>query len=341
MFIALTNIIVSFLVTSLLIVPFINFLYKISFFKKKSAITSQNKNAAVTHLKSKSQTPEGGGILLILVTIFLFPALFAVLHLLGKDIFSNYPVYQEIFVIFFTFISFGLLGLYDDVIKFYELDRDRGYAGLRSSRKLILQALLSLAISSYLYFSMGLNFVYVPFIGTLFLGPFFIAFSALTIMTFCNAVNFTDGVDGLSMGILLISLIGFLIITSKIIDTPLSTIIGIWIGGIIAFLYFNVYPARVFLGDVGALSFGATLAVVALLSGRVLAIFVFGLIFFIEFLSSAIQLSSKKFLGRSLLPVAPAHYYFLKKGWHEAQLTQRAWVATIMLTILGLFLSFL
>lgn len=336
---ALTTIIISFFATSLLIVPFIDLLYKLKFFKKKTAITSKNKNAAVTHIKSKVKTPEGAGLLLIGILIFLFPAIFALFYSVNGTITSNFPIAKEIGVIIFSLVAFGLLGLVDDIIKFFDLQQEKGFSGLKTKAKLLIQAILALSISSYMYYGLGINFINIPLIGTIHLGPLFIIFASFVIITFSNAVNFTDGVDGLSMGILLFCLFGYLVITVNIIDTPLSTFIGIWIGTIIAFLYFNVYPANIFLGDVGALSFGATLATIALLSGKVFIIFIFGLLFFIEFTSSFIQLVGKAVLKRKILPVAPAHYFFLQKGWKESQLTQRAWLATIILVIIGLFLS--
>jgi len=339
MFIALTTIITSFFITAVLIVPFINFLYKLKFFKKKTAITSLNKNAAITHLKSKSRTPEGAGLLLIVVIIFLFLSIFTLFYSVNGNITSNFPIVKEIGIIIFSLVSFGLLGLYDDIVKFFELQQDRGFSGIKTKTKLLIQVLLATTIASFMYFGLGINFINIPVIGILHLGPIFIIFATIVIIIFSNAVNFTDGVDGLSMGILLICLFGYLIISVSIIDTPLSTFIGIWIGTLVAFLYFNVYPANVFLGDVGSLSFGATLATIALLSGKVFIIFIFGLLFFVEFLSSFIQLSAKAIIKRPILPVAPIHYLFLKKGWKESQLTQRAWLATIILIIFGLFVS--
>lgn len=336
---ALTTIIISFLFTSLLIVPFIDLLYKLKFFKKKTAITSKNKNAAVTHIKSKAKTPEGAGLLLIGILIFLFPAIFALFYSVNGTITSNFPIAKEIGVIIFSLLSFGLLGLVDDVVKFFDLQQEKGFSGLKTKTKLIIQIVLALIISIYMYYGLGINFINIPLIGTVHLGPLFILFATFVIITFSNAVNFTDGVDGLSMGILLFCLFGYLVISVNIIDTPLSTFIGIWIGTIIAFLYFNVYPANIFLGDVGSLSFGATLATIALLSGKVFIVFIFGLLFFVEFLSSLIQLFGYGVLKRRILPVAPAHYLFLRKGWKESQLTQRAWIATIILVVIGLFLS--
>jgi len=104
-------------------------------------------------------------------------------------------------------------------------------------------------------------------------------------------------------------------------------------------LYFNVFPARLFLGDVGALSFGASLAVVGLLTGKVVALMIIGLPFIVDGLSSFIQIFGVKVLHRRLLPIAPLHYYLLKIGWSEPKIVQRAWLMSIMLVIFGIWLS--
>ena len=115
--------------------------------------------------------------------------------------------------------------------------------------------------------------------------------------------------------------------------------LALWLGSVIAFLYFNVFPARVFLGDVGALSFGATLAVVGLLLGKVIAIVVIGGIFVLEISSSLIQLLWKRFAHKKLIPVSPIHLWFQLLGWEEPKIVIRSWLAGIMLALLGLWLA--
>lgn len=340
MFLALTSILISFVVSAILIVPFIDGLYKLKFFKRKSAIKTTENNIAVHHMQSKVKTPEGAGLLVIAIIAILFPVVYSLVKWISGYVSSNFPLMDEILVVLFAMISFGGLGLYDDIVKFFELDRsDTGVVGLRMGTKLVFQLVFALMIAWFLYLKLGIDFVNLPVLGVVRLGVWFVVFAALTVMVFANAVNFTDGVDGLSMGILLICLFGYLAVSVKLIDTPMSIFIGIWIGGLITFLYFNTYPANIFLGDVGAMAFGAVLAVVALLSGRVAMVFVFGLLFFLEFGTSFIQLFWKKVFRRPILPIAPLHYYFLKKGWSEPQLVQRALVVTTLLVVVGLFLD--
>ena len=145
--------------------------------------------------------------------------------------------------------------------------------------------------------------------------------------------------DGLASGALLISLAAFWIISASILDSPLSVFIAIWLGGLIAFLYFNVYPARIFLGDVGALSFGATLAVVGLILGKAPALVIIGGVFVIEVASSFIQLMWKRFFHKKIFSVAPLHLWFQYKGWEEPKIVMRFWIISIIFAIFGLWLA--
>lgn len=329
----------SFVIHSFSIVPFINLLYSFKFFKDKSAISKGMSDEASMHIKSKSRTPEGGGLLILTITSLIFAFILPILKYLGFEIIHVYPINDEINVIFFTFISFGLLGLYDDVVKFFELDRQNGYSGLKTKTKLLIQITLATIASIMLYVNLGIDIIHVPFFGVLHFGPWFIPLSTFLIVGFSNSLNITDGMDGLASGLLMISLFGFLILSTSILDTPLSLFIALWLGGIIAFLYFNVFPARLFLGDVGALSFGASLAVVGLLTGKVVALIIIGLPFIVDGLSSFLQIFWVKVFKKRLLPIAPIHYWLLKIGWSEPKIVQRAWLVNIVLVIFGIWLA--
>lgn len=329
----------SFVITSLAIVPFIDLLYKMRFFKVKSAVKAAVKSEASEHIRSKARTPEGGGLLILVVVSLLFALIFPLIKFLGVYITQVYPLNAEINIIFFTFISWGILGLYDDVVKFFQLDKDRGFAGLRQSHKFFIQVVLALISASMLYYNLKIDIINIPFIGVLNLGILYIPLAAFLIIGFANAVNITDGMDGLAGGLLMITLFGFWLLSSSILDTPLSIFIVLWIGALMAFLYFNVYPARIFMGDVGALSFGAAFAVVGLLVGKIVALLVMGGIFIVVAASSLFQILSVKFLKRRIFPVAPLHYWLLRIGWTEPKIVQRAWLANIMLVIFGVWLA--
>lgn len=331
----------SFLITSILVVPFINLLYKLKFQRQVQKTTDfQNKRTTIFDKfhNQKSGTPVGGGVLVIATVSILFLILFPILKFSRIFISSNYSINHEVAIVFFTFISFGILGLYDDVHKFFGFKKS-GFFGLRMIHKFILQILLSLIISLMIYFQLKIDFIYIPFFGAIKLGLFFIPISVLIITGFTNFFNISDGLDGLSCGLLMIALFSFWILASTSLDTIISSFLALWIGALIAFLYFNVYPARIWLGDVGSLSFGATFAVIALLLGKIVPLIIVGFPFIIEGLSSAIQLFSKKYFHKKIFPAAPIHLTLQNLGWEEPKIVFRAWLAGIILAVFGLWLG--
>lgn len=331
----------SFIVTSILVVPFINILYKLRFLRQEQVTKDfQGARTAIFDRlhKHKVGTPVGGGLLIIISVAILYAILFPLISFLGVYVTAVYPIRDELNILFLSFLSFGFLGLYDDIMKFFGFKKT-GFFGLRLRHKFLIQWILAFIIAVLLYRNLGINFVYVPFIGIIRLGIWYIPLAALIIVSFANAFNITDGLDGLSCGLLMICLFAFWILSASILDTTLSVFLSLWIGSLIAFLYFNIYPARIWLGDVGALSFGATLAVVGLLLGKIVALLIIGGLIVIEALSSLIQILSKKFLKRKAFAVAPFHLWLQNRGWEEPKIVMRAWMAGIMLAVFGLWLA--
>jgi phospho-N-acetylmuramoyl-pentapeptide-transferase len=333
----------SFLVTSIVIVPFINLLYKLNLTRRKEAPKSGKVPVFDKYHDIKAGTPVGGGILIILVVTALFSFLVPFASHMGISIRSFFNFNWEVFVIFFTFISFGLLGLSDDLMKMFFKPRPglMGlWFGMSRRSKFFLQWLLAIIISLVLYYKLGIQIIHIPFFNiNLNLGFWYVIFSSFVIVSFANAFNITDGLDGLSVGLFLICLTTFGIISSTSLDTPLSLFIALLIGSLFAFLYFNVWPARIFLGDTGALSFGATLAVIGLLTGSIVALVIVGGVFIVEISSSLIQMVGWKFLHKPVFPIAPLHHSFLVWGWEEPKIVFRAWLVGLILALFALWLS--
>src|SRR5258706_191021 len=179
-------------------------------------------------------------------------------------------------------------------------------------------------------------------VGTPFGGGILIIF-IVTILTLWpyGMLNITDGLDGLASGLFLICLVAFLAITAHQLDASLGIFIAVLMGSVGAFLYFNIYKARIWLGDVGSLSLGAVLAVVGLLTGKIPALVIIGGVFILEVGSSLIQLLSKKFLKRKILPVSPLHLYLQKRGWEEPKIVMRAWLLGFIFAVVGLYIAFI
>lgn len=334
----------SFLLNFTLIVPFINFLYQQKF-QRQQQVTKDFLDRPTPIFdrfnKHKHGTPIGGGILILLTTVFVFFLFIFMYSIFKKNIFSNYPsASSEINIIIFSFLSFGILGFLDDFKKIFSWKNSQ-FFGLKLKHKFLVELVLSLIISYMLFSSLKISIIYIPFFGVFDISYFYILFSTFVIMAFANAVNISDGLDGLASGVLLFTLIGFWVISRTILDVPTSLFIAAWIGGLMAFLYFNIYPARIFLGDTGSLSFGATFAVIGLILGKAFALPIIGGVFVLEIGSSLIQILGKKYFNKKIFPVAPFHLYLQHKGWEEPKIVMRLWLISIVFVIFGLMIAFM
>lgn len=336
-------VIFSFLICSLLIIPFINLLYTLKLTRRKEAVKGSHKSLFDEYHDKKAGTPVGGGILIILIVSTLFLLFFPIASHMGISISSSYNLGNEVFLIIFTFVSFGLLGFYDDYTKMFGTPKKGQlgmWVGVSRKFKFFAQLAISGIISFFLYQRLGIKILHVPLIDvTLDLAYLYVPFASFTLIAFSNAYNITDGLDGLATGLLIICLISFEAISANVLDTPISIFVSLWIGALITFAYFNVWPARIHLGDAGSLSFGATLALIGLLTGGIISLLVIGGIFVIEAASSLIQILSWKLLKRPLFPLAPIHHTFLTMGWEEPKIVMRAWLTGLILSIFGLWLA--
>jgi phospho-N-acetylmuramoyl-pentapeptide-transferase len=325
----------SFFITVVLMVPFIDFLFKIHMHRTqedKRTTMVDNKAASITAklLAYKGKKPQGGGVLIVLVTI--------ILSLWAAGLLGYTERKAELFILIFTMFSFGLLGFYDDLKKNFTLPQ-LGIFQLRARHKMVVQVILGLIIGSFFYFYLGFNFIHIHWFGILPIGPLFIPLAAFAIVAFANAYNITDGLDGLSTGTLFIALTAFTILASQLLHPSLALFTAVWLGALVAFLYFNIFPARIELGDTGALAFGATLAVVGLLTGKIFALVIIGGVFIVEVASSLFQMISKKYRGQKLFIVSPLHLWFMYRGWEEPKVVTRFWIAAILFAIFGLWLG--
>ncbi len=340
-------VIFSFVVTAVLVVPFINFLYRMKA-TVKSEVREVRKYAteelAVIRQKQarKAGTPTGLGVLLVGVIATLFMVLFPTLLIprTTNALFSGFPLWRELVVVFITFTGFGLIGLYDDILKIFGFVRT-GVFGLRRWHKFALQWGIALVAGALLYWGLGIDIVHVPGFGVLRLGWGYIPLAAFLMVTFANAFDITSGLDSLGEGLLMICLLAFWVISVTQLDQVLSLFIAIWLGSLMAGIYFTIYPARAFLGNASGMAFGATLALVGLLSGKIVALLVIGSLFLVDGGSSLVQILGKNVLKTRIFPIAPLHHWLEIVGWEEPKIVARAWLTGLVLAIFGMWLAFI
>lgn len=327
-------ILISFFITSFLLVPFIDLLFYLRrVYKRKISGPKEDFNATFNKIMvgKDVETPVGGGWLLIVIVVLLN---------VFVTVFYRNRISNELWVLLFTIISFGLIGFIDDKRKIFASFVGI-YPGIRARYMIILQILFAAVVALLLYYAIGLNNIFIPIFGNIVLGWWYIPMAIFIIVAFSNAYNIADGLDGLAGGLLLICLFAFLALASTVFDIPIAIFVGIWIGALIAFLYFNIFPARIYLGDAGALAFGATLAVIGLLTGKILGLAVIGGVFIVIISTSMLQIFSKKYLKRKIFPIAPIHLLLRHIGWEEPKVVVRFWLIGGIMAIFGLWLAIL
>lgn len=318
-------------ITGLLAIPFINLLYRLKFQRQREYAHPGSAHLIDKLHESKIGTPAAAGVLIIFVTTLLGVVVYQ---------FTSFKLNWTIGILAITFGLFGLLGFYDDTRKFLERPAS-GVWGLRARSKLIIQLLFGLLIGYLLYDKMGMDAIRLPFDYELILGVWYIPFAMLVVVTLSNAFNITDGLDGLAGGLLVIALCAFMYLAAHYATADVVVFIAILIGSLLAYLYFNIYPARFMMGDTGALALGAALGVVALMSNNVFALPVIGGVFMIELISSMIQMVSLKTRHKKVFLIAPLHHHFEALGWNETKVTMRFWLAGALCAFIGLWFALL
>lgn len=231
----------------------------------------------------------------------------------------------------------GAVGLLDDYINIRGLGG--GVAGLRSSMKFFMITVLGLALGWFFAYKLGFDAIHVPFLGDLALGWLMVPVFAFAVVATGNAVNISDGLDGLAGGLLSSAYGAFGVIALLQGHFMLAGFCFTILGALLAYLWFNIYPARFFMGDVGSFALGTTLGVVAMLTNSFLLLPVIGIVFVIEAGSSLIQIFSKRVFHRKIFLSAPIHHHLEAIGWPETKVTMRFWVIGVVAAFIGVLLA--
>jgi phospho-N-acetylmuramoyl-pentapeptide-transferase len=270
----------------------------------------------------KAGTPTMGGMLVVAVVLFLAMAL----RIEGPATLT--PM--------LTLMGVGILGAIDDYVNV------RSGAGMRGRWKLVWQTVVAILAAYYIWNHFNLTGLNIPLIGQVEVAPLLlIGFIAFVIVGASNAVNLTDGLDGLAGGVLIFSFVAYLLISLvaapdlKIAHPTLAVFCALVIGALMGFLWFNVHPAQIFMGDSGALSLGATLAVVATVNGQLPLLAIVGIVFFAVIMSVVIQVVSYRLRGRRVFRMTPLHHHFELIGWAEEKITLRFWIVAALAGLAG------
>lgn len=231
----------------------------------------------------------------------------------------------------------GIVGLLDDIINIR--GSGKGVAGLRSSFKFTMITLIGLGLGWWFYSMLGFESVHIPFVGNLSLGWGIIPLFAFAVVAAGNAVNISDGLDGLAGGLVAFAYGSFGVIALLQGNPMLAGFCFTVMGALLSYLWFNIHPARFFMGDVGSFALGTSLGVVAMLTDALFLLPIIGLVFVIEAGSSLIQIFSKKVFKRKVFISAPIHHHLEATGWPETKVTMRFWVIAAVCSFIGVLLA--
>ena len=229
------------------------------------------------------------------------------------------------------------VGLLDDIINLR--GKGLGVAGLRSSIKFFLIALIGVVLGYFFYEKLGFTTVMVPFIGSIDIGLLIIPLFAFVVTATGNAVNISDGLDGLAGGLLVASFSSFGLIALLQGQSILAAFCFTVVGALLSYLWFNIYPARFFMGDVGSFAFGVSLGVVAMLTNSLLLLPIIGFLFVIEAGSSLLQITARKLFKKRVFISAPIHHHLEAVGWPETKVTMRFWVISSVTGFIGVLIA--
>ncbi len=334
-------------VLAFLLTPFwTNILYKkkLGIRIKTNSVDGEALSVVSTLHKVKNGTPTMGGVLiwgtvviLALSSHFIFPLLadlFDTNFLARLDFLSRKQVWLPLFFL----VTAGILGLVDDYMSVRNIGSNKG-GGMRFAARFWWLFVLAALGSWWFYSKLGWDEMHIPSYGDIPLGLWYVPLFIFIVIFSAISSNETDGLDGLNAGVLTMAFSSFALIAFMQNKVDFAAFCAAVSGALLSFLWFNVYPARFFMGDTGAISLGTTLGVVALLTDSVIVLFIVVAIYSLESGSAAIQLFSKRFFKKKVFLAAPLHHHFEALGWPETKIVARAWIFTAVTSVLGIIIG--
>ncbi|MFZ2187840.1 MAG: phospho-N-acetylmuramoyl-pentapeptide-transferase [Candidatus Moraniibacteriota bacterium] len=325
---------------------YILYKYKIGIKIKEKSVNGDQLTFVNRLHAGKQGTPTMGGViiwvpilLLVLSSHYIFPfiAEWTDMNFIARlDFFSRAQVWLPLFAL----VIAGILGLFDDYMSVRGCGTNKG-GGMRFAFRFWWLFIIASAGAWWFYSKLQWDQIHVPAVGDFSIGLWYIPLFICVILFAAISSNETDGLDGLDGGVLLVAFGSFALIAFMQNKIDLAAFCAAIAGALLAFLWFNIYPARFFMGDTGATALGTTLGVVAMLTNSSIILFIIVFIYVLESGSVAIQLLSKRFFGRKVFLAAPLHHHFEAKGWEEPKIVMRAWIFTAMTALIGLIIGIL
>jgi len=290
--------------------------------------------------QKKEGTPTMGGVL-IWMTVFFLTLLFWLIDAIGDgDIFGNLNFLSRgvTFLPLGALVASALIGLGDDLLGIFKIGSNGG--GLKVRHRLAMYTIIAAFGAWWFFVKLDWDLVHIPFWGDFNVGWWYIPIFIFVLVATAFSTNETDGLDGLAGGILLTAFAAYGAIAFSQGKMDLAAFCGMIIGALVAFLWFNIYPAKFFMGDTGAMSLGITLGIIAMLTNYFMLLPLIFLIPAAESLSVIIQVLSKRIRGKKVFLSAPIHHHFQGKGWPETTITMRFWIINGVAAAIGLVLVF-
>lgn len=325
---------ISFVLAMALTPLFTKFVYRKKFGKQ---IRSDGSTPVFSKLhQAKSGTPTMGGILIWFTACFLAVLFWFLDRVAHINFFHslNFLTRQQTLLPLGALLATALLGLLDDYLGIKGIGGGKG-GGLRMRYRLLFYLLVSVVGAYWFYYKLGFDILHIPGLGNFVIGLWYIPLFIFVVIATSFSVNQTDGLDGLAGGVLAIAFFAyglFAFLQGRFELAALTTVLG---GGLIAFLWFNIYPARFFMGDTGSMALGTVLAIVAFLTNSIAVLPIIGVVLVLESGSTLLQWFWRHVFHKKLFLSSPLHHHFEAKGWPETKVTMRFWVLAAIGTIIG------
>jgi phospho-N-acetylmuramoyl-pentapeptide-transferase len=328
----------SFIVAVLLTPILTDFLYKHKIGKK---IRADGDTPIFSKLHAnKKGTPTMGGILIWFTTAAIASSFWFLDRVAHIDYFHylNFVTRQQTLLPLGLLVAAALLGLFDDYLGILGKGGGKG-GGLRVRHRLAFYSLIAVFGAYWFYYKLGFDIFHIPGMGDYHIGLWYIPLFIFVVIATSFSVNQTDGLDGLAGGVLGICFFAFGVISFIQGRYELTALTAVLAGSLLAFLWFNIYPARFFMGDTGAMSLGTVLAVIAFLTNSVAVLPIIGFIFVLESGSTLVQIISRKLFRKKVFLSTPIHHHFEAMGWPETKVTMRFWIISAMAAVVGVAIN--